>query len=110
MKNSTIPAEFQDLWLERGVKWNEEKTQGHLARDSRLNGPMLMPTYPSFLGEENSTLLDHLNMPILRINGEESNPFGGIDWNYQPLKIFDSAGVERFRKEISNKENVNPNR
>ncbi|CBY36010.1 unnamed protein product [Oikopleura dioica] len=89
---STIPLEFQDLWLERGVKWNVERTHGHFARDIRLN--------------ENSNLLDHLKMPILRINGKESDPFGGVDPNNPAMALFDIKSVQRFSEEISKKENV----
>ncbi len=103
---STIPLEFQDLWLERGVKWNVERTHGHFARDIRLNGPMLIPNYPSFLATENSNLLDHLKMPILRINGKESDPFGGVDPNNPAMALFDIRSVQRFSEEISKKENV----
>ena len=35
LKKSSIPDEFQSLWMERGVKWNDEKTAGYFARDKR---------------------------------------------------------------------------
>jgi hypothetical protein len=103
---STIPLEFQDLWLERGVKWNKEKTCGYFARDIRLNGPMLIPNYPSFLASQNSTLLDHLKMPILRIIGKDSDPFGGVDPKNPTMDLFDIKNVQRFSEELSKKENV----
>jgi hypothetical protein len=35
MSKSSIPEEFQSLWMERGVKWNDDKTMGFFSRDIR---------------------------------------------------------------------------
>ena len=35
LEKSTLPKEFQDLWMERGVCWNEKQTAGYFRRDTR---------------------------------------------------------------------------
>jgi len=35
LKKSTIPEEFQNLWMERGVIWNDDRTAGYFSRDLR---------------------------------------------------------------------------
>ena len=35
LEKSTLPKEFQDLWMERGVNWNENQTAGYFRRDTR---------------------------------------------------------------------------
>lgn len=110
LQKSSIPPDFQDLWLERGVRWNEDKTRGHFSRDVRLNGNMFIPSFPAFLGRSDH-LLEQLDIPILRINGKESlsghpRPFGGVDPRIRNMKDFDAEGILRFSAEFSNKANV----
>ena len=78
MKKSTVPKEFLNLWMERGVNWVEgsDETRGHFSRDIRLNGAMLIPNYSSAMLKP-EVLLDHYSTPTVRILGKDSEPAQG---------------------------------
>ena len=36
LKKSTLPEEFHELWMTRGVHFNSDRTEGRFTRDKRL--------------------------------------------------------------------------
>jgi len=94
-QGSTIPDEFIDQWMERGVVWSPDGTRGRFARDYRMTSPMIMPWYNSaFLNPE--ILLEHFTAPVLKICGENSNL--GLDWSPKNEMVFDRDVVEWVTK------------
>ena len=70
MEGTTIPHDFVDEWMERGVRWNESGQMGSFSRDFRMTSAMIIPSYNSvYLG---NALLDRLETPTLKLNGTDS--------------------------------------
>merc|ERR1712147_576473 len=69
-EGTTIPNDFVDAWMERGVRWNHSGQMGAFSRDIRMTGAMIIPAYNSvYLG---NSLLDRLETPTLKLNGTDS--------------------------------------
>ena len=70
MEGTTIPHDFVDEWMERGVRWNQSGQMGQFSRDFRMTTAMIIPAYNSvYLGD---VLLDRLETPTLKLNGTDS--------------------------------------
>ena len=94
-ERSTLPEEFLDKWMERGVAWSEDGNAGRFARDFRMTSPMILPWYTSsFLNPD--ILLNNLTVPVLKICGTESNL--GVDWSPKNSMVFDESVVEWVEK------------
>ena len=69
MDGTTIPHDFVDEWMERGVRWNQTGQMGAFSRDIRMTTAMIIPAYNSvYMG----ALLERLETPTLKLNGTDS--------------------------------------
>lgn len=90
LKGSTIPPDFVDEWMKRGVTWSECGQFGRFSRDFRMTTAMILPLYNSvFL---NQILLDGLQTPTLKLNGTESQQ--GVIWDPKNEMVFDKNVVD----------------
>merc|ERR1711962_946148 len=101
IEGTSIPEDFVDKWMERGVRWNKSGQMGTFSRDFRMTTAMIIPSYNSvFLGD---ILLDKLETPTLKLNGSES--IQGVVWNPKNEFVFDNKAQD-WKTRFENHENV----